>query len=432
MQRFRSLQLAFAYIRIPKLFLSLFFFPLLLSLLLVAVQLYVTLLYISTTDRDAKTLSTRIEHAKNNNPVKFLLFGNTKGLPPVQVCRWVKQDGTEVPPSPSCAPDRLDIALHVSNPQDFDISSYKTLINGISERLHVCVKDCRPDVVIEHHEDGTSVTHFMSIQGGLVLSLLHLQEDVTEHYITIAESLDAIDAHFGDYYFFAPGYSSPIKISGILRSFALMLSIASLVVIALWLAVKAHRKVLDYFSKSGALLPMVAAIGKREFYGALWILTLFRVVAFLLASLPMLVVAFALSDEKAAFQELFSYDAWFFTLWLLTLIVSFGLASIVASIADLKHRHQLFSFVYRYVPVVLSFAGLLFWAVSFLIPHDGMAFFRILLTALPVIGSGPVLVSPLFPPPYSALFIHGALTLLVGVFLLRQNSRWFAAHLEAI
>ncbi len=432
MPRFRALSLALSYIRIPRLFLSLFFFPLLLSIVLVSVQLYVTLLYISTTDRDAKTLSTRIETAKKNNPTKFLLFGSMEDLAPLKVCRWMKQDGQEVPPSPDCAPDRLDIALHVPNPQDFDVTSYSKLIDGISERLHVCVKDCVPDIVIEHGQREQVVTHFRSVQGGLVLSLLHFQEDVTEHYITIAQSLDEIQNHFGDYLFFAPGYSKPIKITGILRSFALLLSIASLVVIALWLAVKAHRKILDYFSKSGALLPMVAAIGKREFYGALWLLTLFRVLAFLLASLPMLLVAFTLSEEKEAFYELFSYDLSFFALWLTSLLVSFGLASIVASIADLKHRHQFFSFLYRYVPLFLSFAGLLFWAISFFIPLESMALFRTLLSALPVIGSGPILIAPLFPPPLSVLFFHSVLTILIAMKLLRQNSQWFAAHLEAL
>ena len=57
---------------------------------------------------------------------------------------------------------------------------------------------------------------------------------------------------------------------------------------------------------------------------------------------------------------------------------------------------------------------------------------RNIATGLPVIGMTPVLVAPIFKPPYALLLAHIVLALGTTWWILKQNARWFAAHLEEL
>jgi len=207
---------------------------------------------------------------------------------------------------------------------------------------------------------------------------------------------------------------------------------ASLVIISLWLALKAHRKVLDYFARNGALLPMVAATGKGVFYAAIWILTLTRVAAFVCAAVPITFFGLTglLSDRQL--DQMIKINSPEFVLWVLALLASLSLATLIASIADLKHRHQFFSIGYRYVPLFFCLAGGFVWTGSFLFDGPFFGYFRALLSALPIVGAASILVAPVMQPQLSVLVVHLLLTSVLLVVALKRNARWFAAHLEEL
>jgi hypothetical protein len=430
-----AFRLAFSFILIPRLFLTLFFFPLLLSLILVYIQLVITGVVIRTSDRSPVAIENQFNNFKENNLVRQILFGSGAPLKRFKTCRWIEKPGPdkelfELPPDKSCAPDRLDVAVRASNPALFDATAYEEIFRGNTERLHIC-KSCRPDVVITPAGINRGAnTEIFSLQGFMLLSLLHLNDTVTESYIEAAKTYDATVRLIGERKFYAPGFREAISFKGISTQFALIGSIAVLVVITLWLAIKAHRKVLDYFARSGALLPMVAATGKRVFYSAIWLLTLFRVIAFLAASVPMTIFSFR-EIARAEHLDLFvGKDLSLFLLWILAIVASLGLAAIIASVGDLKQRHSWVSFTYHYLPLGISAIGIAVWAFTFLFDSNFAATFRDIVIATPVFGMAPVILAPVFKPTVPILIVHTSVSLLAALAILRHNAHWFAAHLE--
>lgn len=428
-----AFRLALALARIPKLFSALFLIPLILSLLLVYGQLVVTGLFVRTFSQSHESVEDTFKQMKRENLGRRLLYGEGAELPPLLLCRWrMVQDefgnSGEIPPSEECAPDKLDVALKVQNPQTFDASEYEKIFNGNVERLHICTS-CQPHVVIEVGE-ATNNTHVYSIWGLMVLSLVQFNDDVGEQYVQAIKKFDKIKSKIGDILFFSPGFRHPIGVRQMYVSMAVVFNIAILIVITMWLALRAHRKVLDYFARSGALLPMVAATGKGVFYAAIWILTFFRVGGFLLAAIPMTILGFAEILRRDQIVTVFGKDHLALALWVVAVISSLGLATLISSISELKQRHQFLSFTYRYLPISVCALGMLLWSASFISDgyHTGMV--RNVMTALPILGMGPVLIAPVFKPNFDVLAIHTMLTVLLFLFALRHNARWFAAHLE--
>ncbi|MCB0354051.1 MAG: hypothetical protein KDD64_11015 [Bdellovibrionales bacterium] len=432
----KPFSLALSYLRIPKLFVNLFLFPLLLSLLVVFVQLVATGLFLKgqQTRSNYSEAESRIESLKMNNLGRRILFGDQAPFASVAVCRWKMIRGengkaVEVPPSEECNPDRLDVAIRTSDVEAFDPKDYMVLLKGNVERLHIC-ETCSPDVVIDVRNSQIN-TEISSVYGAILFSLLTLNEEVSSSYVEMAQSLDFIKRLTGKLFFFAPGFRGPVRVSNANVEVSFLFSIAFLIVIAMYLAMKAHRKVLEYFSRSGALLPMVASIGKRNFYSAIWILTLFRVGAFVVASVPMLLMLFLNLDDEGL-GSLLDRGPVMIVLWLLALCLSFGLATLIASIADLKQRHQALSFFYRYVPLILCLAGISLWGLTLLSNGSGSGIFRNIIACIPILGTGPILIGPIFQPPMGVFLVHALLTFGCALVLLRYNVRWFAAHLEQL
>lgn len=432
----RALRLAFSLVRIPKLFLSLIFFPLVLSILLVYMQLLATGLILRGTERDARSYENGLRSLQNSNLTKQLLFKGGNSPTNLKLCRWKTIPGPnntqiEYPPADSdCQPDRLDAALWVNDPASFNASEYISIFQGNIQRLHICLV-CKPDVVIDLRGEKPK-TNIFSVWGALVLGLIQFNESIVAPRIEAYQGYDQIMSAIGEIYFNWYGMKAPANISSAKSSLALIFNIASIVIITLWLAMKAHRKVLDYFSDSGVLLPMVAAMGKSEFYSAIWLLTGFRVLAFLLAAVPILYFGFKQFDQES-WTASFETITWInLLIWILAISSSMALATLVASIADLKHRHQLLSFAYRYIPLLLAVIGSLAWMVSFV--GDGYVAYlaRNIIGALPLLGMTPILVAPVFQPATLVLLIHTILTLLLFAIVMRQNVRWFAAHIEEI
>ena len=429
-----GLRLALSLLCIPRLFVSLLLFPLFLSLILIVVQLFATTFAIEAMSQTPEMLQKRIEHTDDNNFVRKFIYGDGKRLEKITVCRWTShtdENGEQFdnpPLTAECAPDRLDAAIHVDNPETFDPTPYSELLLGNFERLHICRQDCTPDVIITLRGDEI-FSHAYSFPGLVLLNQAYFDEPVQSEYVKLVEDRYRIKNLIGTQFLHADGYTDGIQLNNVGYEIGLLVNIAGIIVIGLWLAIKAHRKVLDYFSRSGALLPMVAAMGKREFYSAIWMVTLLRVGAFLLASVPATFMLFNGLGDENAWGGIFEKDIGHFLLWLVTLVISFAFAAIVASIADLKHRHNLFAFAYRYLPLALAVVGGFLWAFSFLL-GDGYGLVRDIIISIPILSMGPIIVVPLFQPNLNLLVINALLTVILTLFLVRANSRWFAAHLE--
>lgn len=428
----KGLKLAWSLIRVPKLFASLLLLPLLFSFILVIIQLIISSMFLQVINRDSKQMESYYQEFEQENVARQIIFGQGKPLAKIKVCRWIAGDaiGGEVPPSDACEPDRLDVALLVDDPATFDATSYEETFNGNTTRLHLC-KNCHPDIVIDLKSEGIH-SEIKSLWGLGVMGLAFASPEVREHHLNAFRDAEKIKSLLGKRYFQPVGFRNPIRLDGLESVVALILNIAGLIVISLWLALKAHRKVLDYFARNGALLPMVAATGKNTFYSALWIITLMRVGFFLLASLPITCITFSETLREEHLHMFFGDDPSGFVLWAAAIVSSLSLATLIASIADLQHRRSILTIMYRYLPILLCFLGALLWSASFIADGAIASFIRNLTTALPVVGVAPILVAPIFRPQFTFLVVHILLTVGLFTIALKYNSRWFAAHLEEL
>jgi len=433
----RAVRLAWSLVRIPHVTLSLFLFPTLASLVLVFIQLVGTGIVIRAMSADTRLVSTSLkDHTRNDvRTLRRLLYGSYAPRPALTVCRWVADPASasgEAPPTPECYPDRLDVAIHTDDPASLNVDRYMKWFEGETDRIHVC-RTCSPDVVIRTGSDGKRLTETRSIYGltVLYLGLTRKDDKIMEKRAEFIEILGDFQDAIGSTSMLIPEAGSYVQLSHSNPFFPFTINVVLLVLTSLWLALRAHRKVLEYFSQNGVLLPLVAATGKRAFYSAVWLLTIARVSCFLFAAVPM--VYLGLKDIGG--QDIFSLlqpHAAIIVLWCVVLVVTLGLLTTVASIADLKHRESVFSIMYRYLPFACAMLGALAWTASFIFASEAAADFRLILASFPVVGLMPLLIAPIIKLPLSVLILHGAISLVAVVIILRANSTWFAAHLEEV
>lgn len=426
-----SLRLAVALARIPHLGRSLFLFPLILSLGIVISQLLLTGLLVRMTTISSSVQAKNVEIQTDHSPVRWLLYGSNARRPELRVCRWGdnKDSSGEAPPA-GCNPDRLDVAIQVSDPKNFDASTYQRIFNGHIDRLHIC-KTCRPDVTIKPEGVGLTKSTAHSVFGLAILSLPYTNHDIGSRRVELLRVVEDIRSILGEISMSIPEISNTIGISALKSTLPITLNVALLVMTALWLALRAHRKVLDYLSRNDVLLPLAAACGKERFYSAIWILTIFRVGAFLAASIP--IMYYGLSDILTTYVDsptnITPLD---FIIWLFALSSTLAVSTIIASISELQHRHALLSVCYRFVPIVIALTGAVAWSFSFILPYQSAGILRLIMSAIPVLGIAPILAAPVTNLPYFPMLLHGVLALLTMILLLRRNARWFAAHLEEV
>jgi hypothetical protein len=430
----RSIRLVIALLRVPRLFLTLIFFPLLISLVVIYMQLLVTSLFTKALSRNSAETKTRLAESSQHNLVRQILFGSSKPLPPPRVCRWrfVKENGglIEMPPEPACNPDRLDAAIQVADPAAYDPSEYVDLLNGNFERLHLC-RSCQPDMVI-HADKGSAHTDIYSVWAFALLALAQGENGIAASRINLLRENEAILERFGERILHLPGFRAAISLDNLAALLMFIINLAFLVIVALWLSLKAHRRVLDYFARNGALLPLVAACGKRSFYTAIWIITCARVGAFLAGAVPAVAYCTVKFTPQKELTAVFGKELLELALWLIALIASLALSGIIGSIADLKHRHHILSFTYRFVPLVFCAAGSLAWMLTLLIEGSTVEAFRNIIASLPIAGLTPVLMAPVFKPDINVLAMHALAAALLFSIMLKKNADWFAAHLEEL
>lgn len=429
----RTLHLAWSLIRIPHLAFSLFVFPLTIGIALVIVQLIATGIIVKASSMESTNVGTVEERSsRENSIVRRILYGSGDLRPEITVCRWITDAATkeEIPPGPECAPDRLDVALRVSDPATFDVTHYKGIFSGQIDRLHVC-QTCQPDVVITPKEGKDSISRAYSAFGLAVLSLPLSSQDIVQRRMAVGKKLSHVMKLLGGVYFEIPEIQGGINTTAIRKTLPITMNIALLVIITLWLALRAHRKVLDYFAQNDVLLPLVAACGRSRFYSAIWLLTAARVFCFLGSSIPVLYFGLkGVVDKKSIFTLDTSLSQ--LGVWLLAITTSLALATIMASISELKHRHHLLSIFYRYVPIAIALLGGTVWAATLLIDSGSMGMVRGMIAGLPVIGTAPLLLGPIINLPITVMLPHAIFAGALFIFMLRKNARWFAAHLEEI
>lgn len=431
----RSLHLAFALIRIPHLAISLFIVPLFIGLLLVTVQLLITgTLLLLSNPRLGDGPKEAPQTNSDGNLVRLILYGENSLRPSLTVCRWeMDAAGNEIPPKGigNCTPDRLDVAIRSNNPLQENTAEYEKLFQGQIDRLHVCAT-CTPDIIFTPHTgEGDNQVTVHSIFGLALLSLPLSNSQLLTQQFELRQEFKRVTDLFGSVYFELPEIPGGINATELRRTLPITLNIAALIITTLWLGLRAHRKVLDYFSRNDVLLPLVAACGKHQFYSALWILTIVRVSCFLLASVPLLAIGIKGFLGKESFLSIGTSVSQFIT-WLVTISASLALTTVLASLAELKHRQTFFSILYRYVPLFCAGLGAVVWIATLLSQTTSMAALRATITAIPIIGSAPLLVAPILNLPSLVMLPHAALSLVFLVVLLRRNARWFAAHLDEV
>jgi hypothetical protein len=429
-----ALQLAFAFVRVSRLFRTLFLFPLVISLVLVYCQLLITGAFLSATNNDPKFIQEKIKSNHKNNFVRKFLLKTETPLTHLEICRWSSQDAEVLnktllhPQKPECVLEKYDVVIQTADPVGFNVSEYVPIFTGNFRRLHLCQK-CYSDIVI-HRKDGEISSHTYSIWGLALLSLTDFSGETIDNYFKVLDQVDRVSELTGERYLHGEGFIQAFKVSDLANTLGIVANIAFIMIIALWLSLRAHRRVLEYFADTDALLPMVAATGKNNFYGAIWLLTLLRVSAFLVCAIPFCLISLKSLTNSSLQEIFFGGDFLAFIIWLIALSASMSLAALLASIADLKHRYFLLSFTYRYVPLLLCFVGGGIWVLVFLFPFPSVEWVRDVVASLPLIGMTPILLAPVFTPKYGILVLNTLLTTSLLVIAARHNARWFAAHLE--
>lgn len=444
----RAFEVAIAFLRIPRFFISLLVVPCILSLVLIYLQLLITQKFLRTIDQSPKSVRAKILSEPRPHFLHKLAFKVDKKLPPIETCIWQLVPSSEAecsgvaactsgvvneaPEHPErCPLDPFDVVIQASDPSLVSLSDYQRAFDGNFLRLHVC-RHCSSNIVVSVEPSG-AVTHVGSVWGLGLLTLTRFSKKNVERIIEVLDQAELADKVLGKKLLYVPGLVEPVQINEFADSLGVVANFAVIIVIALWLALRAHRKVLDYFSHSGALLPLVAAVGQQTFYGGIWILTLIRVALFLLAAIPLGYLVLAESVSTKSLKSLFfGGDIFALLLWTIAIVSSFALATLIASISDLRHRHSLLSIIYKYIPLMACLLGGLVWSLSFLLAADASRIVREIIASLPLVGMVAVLMAPIFSPLLGILVLNTLLTVLLTVVIAKVNSRWFAAHLDEV
>ena len=429
----RSILLAFSFVRVPKLFVALLLWPLVIGLLVAGAQIFSSSLYLGIVNETPAQFERRIM-AENpgDSWLRKQLFGTDERFSSLLYCRWEMRGSSEVPPSELCAAKNLDIALQVQSPALFDAKTYADFFNGSTRAMHLC-RSCRTDITIAHADQEKPETEISSLAalGVYMLAESDSDKDIKTHFVRAKESAEENKDLGGIVYLQTQGLSKKVNITDASSVMILVINTTFLLLVTVWLALRGHKKVLDYFVRNNALLPLVAACGKDTFYTSLWIVSLIRVAFFLLASLPATYLAFRFAVPDHTLR-LFIGEPSEFILWVAGIISSLCAVTIIASMAELKHRHFWASFLYKYLPLVLWAAGTSVWAATILIGSHHAAFIQNTIASLPVFGFSPLVLWPVFKLTTHALALHVLLSSALVFAILRRNSRWFAAHLEEL
>ena len=424
--------LAFCLLRIPRLFVSLFMWPIIIGLTLVAGQTLVSFSIIQYGNEDAESYRERREQAHDFAWLRGLVYGSEGPVPSLIICRWIDEGlGSNLPPSPGCAIEESDVALRVGNPATAVVDDFVRLFDGATPRLHVC-KRCSGAITV----DLTASAPQSSIEStkGLGVYLLSRNEVLREFGTQVSDGrveMDRLEALSGDVSFYSASLPKAVNLAESKTRLVLVLNVAMVVVVAFWLGIRAHRKVLDYFVKNGVLLPLVASCGKDAVYRALWLLSLARTLLFLTLSSFPLYLSFGFAVRRSS-GAIFENDSLVWGAWLLGLAIGLGVLTIIVSTADLRERGSWYMALVRFVPLSVWSIGTLVWLASIVGDSPAAVVLRNIVSATPVAGLSAILLAPVVEPHVGVFVAHAGLSLALIVYILRSNTNYFAAHIEEL
>lgn len=421
-----ALRLTISLLRIPRLFLSLVLGPLFIGLIIVVFQLTMLMVHVGTNSINSEYMQDRQTFKQMRHPGRLFLFGDWGPLDEPKICRWE----TDTPP-PGCEIGHFDLVLRNNYPQTFPVNDYKQLFENTTRKIHVC-RNCLSEVVVDTNTSIPSL-HLRTLAAGIIPFMLKDQNSRRNDLLKrLYEENERLDSLVGSIYLYLPNLQRPIRQSAAKNDLMILMNVAVLIVIALWLSLRSHRKVLDYFARNGALLPLVAAHGKSSFYSALWFITLLRVSLFLGTAIPTTVYIFYDSFNNPDLETSISISPSEICLWILGLLVSLSFLTILGSISELKHRRPLIGFAFRYIPLVFCLVGGLVSLSCLAFSSPILSWVSLTLAALPITGILPLIMSPILNFSHAVLAWHIILSFAALLIVCRLNSQWFAAHLEEL
>lgn len=422
-----AFSLAFALLKIRRLFISLLLVPVLFGLSIVVIQAIGSIAYIGLVNERSKEYGERITTGGASEFLRKFLFGTEAAPQEVKICRWTSTG----PQDESCKPKPIDIILQVDRPSDFDAAPFVATFQGATQRLHLCNR-CDGEFRISVGSDGTR-TRITSFRGLAVLMLADSERfiQLSRYLVEAHAERERIDDLQGDVEFSPPGLTSPIIFSDARNVMVLTLNASLTAAIILWLALRSHRKVLDYFAKNDVLLPLIASCGKRIVYHSLWVLTLARVIVFVVGAIvPLAIVMAAL--QKTTSQLLVSVSFLSLFCWGLTVLVGLSALGTMVSIGELKQRYPLASLIHKVFPFFLWVMGSILWFIAILEGGREWEIIAAIITSLPIAGLTPILIAPMGSFSPGMLAAHAVLACILTWFALRYNARWFGAHVEEV
>ena len=432
-RKLTALKVALSFIAEPRLFVTLLFWPLVLGLIIVSMQGWFSSAYISALDITPDEYSQRISAEKKDVEIlkRHLLSGGAISKTPT-ICFWQSAGNLEIQEEPECVLEPNDIVIKGAKPEIVAQEDLISTFEGVVSKIHFC-NTCESNIVLDMR-NSEPVTHIRSLQsmGVLFLAASSEQKRMKNFNLEARKLHDKYKKSIGDIYFYAPGYAFPIQISGMHKVLLLVLNTAAIVLVTLWLSLRSHRKVLDYFAKNGALLPLVAACGKGVFYRAIWVITALRVLAFLAAAVPATIIMFAFSISEKTLNQFVFGDFAEFVLWVLSICCGMATLTMIASISELMQRHNSFAWIYKAIPLLLCFVGAFVWGCTIASHSNTLEILQMVIVSCPVVGIIPILVVPAFKVDPYILSTHTVLSAMVVMLLAKINSRWFAAHLDEI
>ena len=422
----QALHIAVSLVRIPRLFISLLLGPLLIGLIFVFAQsLMISAYLVADMPKTMEDLNENMAIQKDISFFRYLLYNKTEKLNDLKICRWLNVDKSP------CMIEEHDIAIITENPQTLNIDKYVDLFNGSTKQLHIC-SNCKTDINIDlkSNQIYTDIINPVSIL--VLFESQHQNSDISQNLFEIATQRLNMQDTLGEISVYPVGLNQPIKFSTIEDDILIAMNISMYLVVILWLALRSHRKVLDYFSKSGALLPLVSACSKQSFYGAIWIITLIRVLLFIASTAPLSIIILYRLIKNDMLITSIDFNSPTFILWIICLLASLATITLIGSIAELKHRQGWTSMFYKIAPVFCALLGAGFWISSLFSNIDALITTRHIIEATPGFGLLPIIAAPICGISSGQIVLHTVLCSALITIVLLINARWFAAHLEEL
>ena len=431
-----SFRLALTFLSIPRLFLTLIFWPLFLGIVFATLQVSFSSFYISATERSPEQYRKDLLNDSMSNAFVLQTVLPDQVIPatPRMCLRPSAGIVGTIPRSAEtdCTIADYDLVIRTNSFSEPSISYWSRIFSGIVAQIHIC-SDCSSHLTIDTTTTPTSTL----LQDYKALVLFSTAKQASNYQARI-ESLNAkqlIDdfkLYAGNVIFTPANQNGQIPLSNVNTLIVLLFNTATIILTTLWLLLRSHRKVLDYFAKNGALLPLVAACGKQSFYQSLWVITITRVLAFLLSCVPTTILVYRSIVDETSLNSFIFNDGGLFILWLMAVSLGMGTLTIIASIADLKERHSTLSPWFRLTPLIACILGLVLWGYSLLFSAPWLYCAQRIIVATPVLGILPIMFAPLVSTNEWLLFVHIWLSTIITLALLKINARWFAAHLEEL